>query len=185
MARILLFLYAVACCGQQLVFTPFHTSGIYDIGEKVGWTITADGTPGPYTYAIRKNNRETIMSGSLEFAEGIAVVQAQIDEPSMLYVEVAGGGNSKPAHLGAAIAPSKLKPSIPRPDDFDAFWQSKLKALGEIPIHPELTPSTALRPGVDFYTVKLASVDPTRRASSPNQPGKENSRLWCSFSRPA
>jgi cephalosporin-C deacetylase-like acetyl esterase len=157
--RILLFLGAVACYGQQLVFTPFHNSGIYEISEKIGWTVTADGTAGPYTYAIRKNNRETIQSGSLEFAEGIAVIQAQVDEPSMIYVEVSGGANARPVHLGAAVAPAKLKPSVPRPDDFDAFWQGKLQALNQIPVSPELTSITALKPGVDFFTVKLASVD--------------------------
>ena len=25
---------------QQLVFTPYHASGIYDVGETVGWTVT-------------------------------------------------------------------------------------------------------------------------------------------------
>ena len=24
---------------QQLVFTPYHASGIYDVGETVGWTV--------------------------------------------------------------------------------------------------------------------------------------------------
>ena len=26
---------------QQLAFAPYHASGIYDVGETVGWTITA------------------------------------------------------------------------------------------------------------------------------------------------
>ena len=30
---------------QQLTFTPYRASGIYDIGETVGWTVT----PGPVT----------------------------------------------------------------------------------------------------------------------------------------
>jgi hypothetical protein len=44
-----LFAAAVACAQrggpipQQLTFTPYRASGIYDAGETVGWTVT----PGP------------------------------------------------------------------------------------------------------------------------------------------
>ena len=34
---------------QQLVFTPYHASGIYDVGETVGWTVT----PGPDAADLR------------------------------------------------------------------------------------------------------------------------------------
>jgi hypothetical protein len=43
---------------QQLTFTPYHPSGIYDVGETVGWTVR----PGPaaptysYKWTIRRNN---------------------------------------------------------------------------------------------------------------------------------
>ena len=43
----LLFATAVAVAQQQrapiveqLAFTPYHASGIYDVGETVGWTVT-------------------------------------------------------------------------------------------------------------------------------------------------
>jgi cephalosporin-C deacetylase len=61
-------------------------------------------------------------------------------------------------HLGAAIAPTQLQPSVPRPADFDAFWDAKLKALGEIPINPVLAPTETSKPGVELYTVKLDSL---------------------------
>ena len=34
---------------QQLVFTPYHASGVYDVGETVGWTVT----PGPDAADLR------------------------------------------------------------------------------------------------------------------------------------
>ena len=34
---------------QQLAFTPYHASGIYDVGETVGWTVT----PGPDAADLR------------------------------------------------------------------------------------------------------------------------------------
>src|ERR1035438_6954540 len=74
----------------------------------------------------------------------------------MLYVDV-WAGDAPPVHLGAAIAPAKLQPSVPRPADFDAFWDAKLKALRAIPINPTLTPTETKQDGVELYTVKLDS----------------------------
>jgi hypothetical protein len=63
---------------QQLSFTPFHASGIYNLGEKTGWTVT--GPPGEsaavYSYAIRKSNFDTIQSGTLDVKTGTATIEA-------------------------------------------------------------------------------------------------------------
>ncbi|HEY4328789.1 MAG TPA: acetylxylan esterase [Phycisphaerae bacterium] len=68
-----------------------------------------------------------------------------------------GGGGGMT--LGAAIAPTKLEPSVPRPADFDAFWDGKLKALAEVPMNPELKPVAGTRQGLEMYTVKLDSLN--------------------------
>jgi hypothetical protein len=43
---------------QHLVFTPYRASGIYDIGDTVGWTVTPATSPPPYAFkwTIRRNN---------------------------------------------------------------------------------------------------------------------------------
>ena len=79
---------------------------------------------GKYSYVIRKNNVDVIQKGELDLASGSATIETKLDEPAMLYVEVTGSGPA--IHLGAAIAPWKLAPSVPRPADFDAFWDAKL-----------------------------------------------------------
>jgi cephalosporin-C deacetylase-like acetyl esterase len=147
---------------QQLSFTPYHKSGVYDLGEKAGWTVTLphDAPPpaGSFTYAIKKNNSDTIKTGVLDLSSGSATIETTLGEPAMLYVEVNAGGGAPAIHLGAAIAPSQLQPSVPRPADFDSFWDAKLKALGEIPIHPVLTATPTAKAGVDLFTVKLDSL---------------------------
>jgi cephalosporin-C deacetylase-like acetyl esterase len=155
-------LFAACLAGanaQQLTFTPLHSSGVCELGETAGWTVTrsagaADTTK--YEYVIRKNNLDVIGTGTLDFSAGTAAIEAKLNEPAMLYVDVTP---TKPAvHLGAAIGPWKLAPSAPRPADFDAFWDAKLKALSAVPIHPSLTPAAAAKAGVDVYTVKLDSL---------------------------
>jgi cephalosporin-C deacetylase-like acetyl esterase len=38
----------------------------------------------------------------------------------------------------AIVAPEQIKPSSPRPDDFDIFWQSKIEELAKVPANPQL-----------------------------------------------
>ena len=155
---------AAATPQGQLSFTPFQASGIYDLDERAGWTVTlppdAAAPTGTYTYVIKKNNADTIKAGAFDLSQGPATIEITSSEPAMLYVEVsppaAAGANA--IHLGAAIAPTQLKPSVPRPADFDSFWDAKLKSLDEIPINPVLTPGESHKAGVDFYTVQLDSL---------------------------
>ena len=107
---------------QPFNFAPFHASGIYQMGETAGWTVTAPAgdTGGKYTYTIKTNNLDTVKTGALDLSSGSASIEAKLSEPAMLYVEVNGGDGTK-VHLGAAVAPQKLQPSAPRPADFDAF----------------------------------------------------------------
>jgi cephalosporin-C deacetylase len=185
-----LVLAALAANAQQLSFTPFHQNGIYQLGEKAGWTVTlapgADAPTGTFAYTIKTNNSQTIKTGVLDLSSGSATIEATVSEPAMLYVEVipnaapvkagetsSGAAATPPAapppvaprasrrsaiHLGAAVAPTKLQPSVPRPQDFDAFWDGKLKALAEVPMNPALTPTETATAGVELYTIKLDSL---------------------------
>ena len=70
-----------------------------------------------------------------------------------------GGPQRRPyASLGAAVAPDRLQPSVPRPADFDAFWAAKLKALRQVPLNPVLRPVASIVPGVEMSAVKVDSL---------------------------
>jgi cephalosporin-C deacetylase-like acetyl esterase len=63
------------------------------------------------------------------------------------------------AVLGAAVSPSKIEDSAPRPADFDEFWAGKLAALRKVPVNAQLTEIAAPVPGIKFYRVKLDSLN--------------------------
>jgi cephalosporin-C deacetylase-like acetyl esterase len=172
-AAIGLFLAALPAIAQDLVCTPFHANGIYGLGEKAGWTVTrpkgAAATNTQYNYVIRKNNTDTIATGFLDLSSGSTTLTTAVDEPTMLYVEIAAStppappadpaaAKAAPIHLGAAVTPWRLQPSVPRPADFDEFWDAKLKALAVIPINPEITPTATEKPDVQLYTIQLDGV---------------------------
>ena len=98
-ARVLLAVLAAAPCGfpqrgapieQQLTFTPYRASGIYDVGETVGWTVA----PGPatptysYKWTIRRNNAVVLKEGKLDLSSGKDKIEIPGDQPEMIYVAV-------------------------------------------------------------------------------------------------
>ena len=161
------------CSAQQLTATPFNPNGIYGVGEKVGWTVALpSGVPAPmgnYTYTVKKNNLEAIKSGELDLSSRTATIETVVDEPAMVFVQVmppaasaadgsTGGRRAAGMALGAAVVPTKLQPSAPRPADFDSFWDAKLKALAEVPLNPVVTAGQTNKENVEFDTVQLDSL---------------------------
>jgi cephalosporin-C deacetylase len=168
---------------QQLTFTPYHASGIYDVGETVGWTVTPGPTPPTYAYkwTIRRNNAVVLKEGKLDLSSGKATIEIVGDQPEMIYVAVeataelqpdaaapAGetprlvggnaGRNTGFYAVGAAVAPTKIGIATPRPADFDAFWDGKLAAQATIPINPVLTPVETDVPGVTLSIFELDAL---------------------------
>jgi cephalosporin-C deacetylase-like acetyl esterase len=96
---------------QQLTFAPYHASGIYNLGETVGWTVT----PGPveptysYKWTIRRNNADVLKEGKLDLTSGKDKIEIAGDQPEMIYVAV-----EPLARLVAdAAAPSPEIPAAP------------------------------------------------------------------------
>ena len=168
---------------QQLTFTPYQQDGIYEIGETVGWTVTAGPVPPTYAYkwTVRRNNAVVLKQGRLDVSAGAASIEIVADQPSMIYVAVeaydvatpgtaapagappvfAGGNTGRDTGLyavGAAIAPTKIGLSTPRPADFDAFWDGKLAAQARVPLNPVLTPVATEVPGVDLRMFELDAL---------------------------
>lgn len=175
-AAIFIFALADFCVAQQLTFTPYKTSGIYAVGEKVGWTVSkVQGAPvDNYTYAIKKNNQVVIKTGILDLSTGRPSIEVTLDEPAMVYVGISSPGGETFA-VGAAVAPERLQPSALRPVDFDTFWKSKIKMLRAIPENTILTPSDSGLPDVDYATIKMDHINGTHvygQLAKPKRKGK-------------
>jgi len=157
---------------EQLTFGPYHPSGIYRIGDLVGWTVTPGPAPPAYTYkwTIRRNNAVVLKEGKLDLSSGKDTIEIAADQPGMIYVavEAAGGAerfaggnagrNTGFYAVGAAVAPAKIELSTPRPADFDAFWDAKLAAQAKTPINPVLTPVETTVPGVELSLFQLDAL---------------------------
>ena len=92
---------------QQLAFTPYHASGIYDVGETVGWTVG----PGPvaptyaYKWTIRRDNAVVLKEGKLDLSSGQDKIEITGEQPEMIYVAVEAYDKLSPDAPAAEAAP--------------------------------------------------------------------------------
>jgi cephalosporin-C deacetylase-like acetyl esterase len=167
---------------ENLAFTPYHAAGIYDVGETVGWTVTPAVAAPPYAYrwTIRRNNAVVLKEGKLDLSSGKDTIEVVADQPEMIYVAIEPYADSAPAGataaqpvkfeggntgrntgfyaVGAAVAPKQIGLSLPRPSDFDAFWDGKLAAQAKVPLNVQLTPVVNDVPGVEMQMFQLDAL---------------------------
>lgn len=139
-------LYAV---GQQVEFKVTLQEGGKSVHKgKVSYVLDNDGM-GP---AIRK--------GVLP-SDGPLVIGGSLDKPGFLRCQVVWQGvDKKPrtALAAAGIEPEKIPPSLPVPDDFDAFWAAQKAKLAGVPAKATLTPVKATVPGIECFDAQVACV---------------------------
>ena len=69
----------------------------------------------------------------------------------------------------------KIQPALPRPEDFDAFWEAKLKDLADVAMNPKLDPADAGKPNVDYFKITLDNIRGSHirgQLARPKQGGK-------------
>jgi cephalosporin-C deacetylase len=141
------------------LYVPYQSSGIYALGETVGWNVTLPWSAASAEYIIRMNNLEEVGRGRIRPGTP-ARIEFTPKEPGMVYVEVTDvSPGAKPRALGAAVAPDRIQPSIPAPADFDAFWRAKIAALRKVPARPQLTEKPSEKDGVDFAIIRMDHLD--------------------------
>lgn len=140
-------------------YVPYQASGVYQTGDTVGWNVTLPWNARPARYVIRKNNLGELGRGTL-YPGQPAKIETRLDEPGMVYVEVTEEvPGAKPKALGAAVSPHLIRPAIPAPADFDAFWKGKIAAMRKVPMRPVLTEKPSDKDGVDFAILRLDHVE--------------------------
>jgi cephalosporin-C deacetylase-like acetyl esterase/lysophospholipase L1-like esterase len=191
--RICLVIYllslAAVCSAQKVTVTPFQADGIYNFGEKAGWTVKRTGKTKPLKYAIKENNLEVIKEGKLDFSNGDAKIEIAHEKPAMLFLEISAddGKTTLDVIAGAAVEPTELQPCVPRPNDFDRFWQEKIAELERVPANPVLTPGESGRPDIEYGLITMDHVDGGKihgQYAKPKKLGKKPALLIFQWASP-
>src|SRR4051812_39857127 len=142
-----------------------RADALYRRGEAVTFVVRAthDGQPiesGEVEWTVSKDGVAPTKSGRAQLVGGETKVTASLDEPGFLQCRatLAVEGAKLTAMAGAGISPLEIKPSAPAPDDFDAFWAAKKKALAAVPINARLTPAKSSREGVEAFDLQADCI---------------------------
>lgn len=151
-----------AAAGYELKVSTDRADRIYPRGVAVTFTVALlrDGKPvvGPEAkWSITKDGVPLNREGSAPIPESGLVLTASLDEPGFLHCMVECTPPAAPkltARGGAAIEPLAIKPSLPAPADFDAFWSAQKKQLAATPANLRLTPVTSPVAGIECFEVQ-------------------------------
>ena len=148
--------------------TPDKATGVYAPEEKVTWTVDVKGERAglmALPYKVKKDAQGEVVSGTIDLSAGPATITATRGEPGALLAQIFSMDAAKPLPVamgGAVFSPEKIGPAVPAPEDFDAFWQAKLKELADVPPNPVVEKvdisSVKNGEGMECYKVTLDNI---------------------------
>ena len=145
-----------------MVVTPDWSSGVYQAGATVHWTVEwKGGTTVPAAHYLLKSGGLTDAGqGDLTFSNNIATLESKFSQPNTLLVEVRWPPeNPTNRAVGGAVAvPEEIVPAAPPPADFDAFWRAELKELKKVPVAPVLEKADVGKPGVAYWKITMNNI---------------------------
>jgi cephalosporin-C deacetylase-like acetyl esterase len=156
----LILLSALPTAAADLVVRPQPASGVLEIGQPVVWHVEwkVAEPPAEIRYTLERGGWTEINHGSLELVDGHAELKASLDTPGTLlaiFSATSADGKKHTARGGAIVAPQEIKPSAPRPADFDAFWDAKLKEIATVPFNAAIEKTESGRDDVDYWKITL------------------------------
>src|SRR5205085_4743764 len=104
-----------------------------------------------------KDGKDIGQSGEAKLTDGKAIVTGKLGEPGFLQCRAditPLGEKLKTVRAGAAIDAVEIAPSLPAPEDFDAFWAAEKRKLAAVPMNVRMTPVKSPVPGVECFDVQ-------------------------------
>lgn len=124
----------------------------YKAGETATFTIESS-QPAEVTLVFSKDGVQPQPAKKVKLEGGKLSLTTKLDEPGFLQLRATSGKAS--ALAAAAYDPLQIKPSMPVPEDFDAFWTAQKAALAKVPLKSTLTPVTTAVKGVEAFDLQV------------------------------
>ena len=158
--------------GYELRLKASKDGSEYTQGEQAEFVLTVkkDGKlvsePIAVSAEITKDSVPMGLRSNGTLKNGCYKVSGTLKEPGFLKCQMKltladseGAKESVDMLAGAAFDPLQIKPSMPVPDDFDAYWNEQKKILAAIPMNLRLTRIDSGVKGVDMYDVQADSFN--------------------------
>jgi cephalosporin-C deacetylase len=154
--------------GYKLSVVTDRPDAMYSVGQQAKFLVTLKQGDQPASDAeivcmIDKDGVAPTTTRKLTLSNGAAQIEGTLGEPGFLRCRVTCAGKGKQALAaitGAAFDPLKIPPSLPVPEDFDAFWSQQKSRLAAVPTKPTLTPVKSPLDGIECFDVEIPCVPP-------------------------
>jgi hypothetical protein len=146
-----------------------RADGTYRLGEEATFRVSVDREVGQECVVCLSNDGyKVIHEGPVALVDGKATVRGTLREPGVLRCRVNSADGKRWGIAAAAFEPLRIQPSMPKPDDFDRFWNLQKAKLAEVPRDVRLERDPALDPAAEkegafaFWKISLGNIDGTR-----------------------
>ena len=140
-----------------------RAGAVYETGEEVKFIVRVTCGDelvdnGEVSYVLDDEGPNQLGSGSVALAGKPAVISGRMAKPGFLRCRVTfkpADGKPAGAVAGAAISPEEIEPSLPVPDDFDAYWSDQKEQLARVPMKADLTPVESPGGEIECFDVEI------------------------------
>lgn len=156
--------------GVLLSVVTDRPEAIYQVGEMANFLVTLKegGQPvqdAEVSFTMGQEGMPPCQQGRIRLGNGSGSLGGTLEGPGFLQCKVfyraaPGASNAVSAVAGAGFDPLAIEPSLPVPEDFDAFWSAQKKRLAAVPMRAELTPVESPVAGVECFDAQIACVPP-------------------------
>jgi cephalosporin-C deacetylase len=156
---VILAAFAVSVPAGPLAVDSGNKDGIYALGDEVVFAIraTAQVDLEKINVTITRDGWEKLsVSQAGPNGESLAVrFRPQTPGWYMCEASVPGGAPQDVARAGVIVSPDKIGPSMPEPNDLDAFWDARRAALAAMPLEAGLTQVDSPEAQIECFSVVL------------------------------
>ena len=142
----------------------------YSIGEKINFEITSNRCKKALAI-ITLDGGKVLQRQEISLPATLSVTH---NEPG--FVRCMVSSKKITSYCGVAVEPEKLKPYIPKPADFDEFWDNALKKFRELPVDLKVTSRPSFE-GYDIYLLDCANVNGKRAYAMLSIPQKREGKV--------
>lgn len=146
----------------KLEITADRPDALYKTGEEATFTVKLlnGDKPAPgveLNYTLSLDGHKNLSTGKTSSTDRPFTVKGKLDEPGFLRLTVTGKADGQTVNGVGAVGydPLAIKPSLPVPDDFDAYWNDQKKQLTAVPMNPKLTPVDSQVPTVECFDLQV------------------------------
>ena len=142
-----------------------RADAMYRVGETVSFLAEKAGEnpPDEVTVTVTWNGDAVVHTEQVKIGASPQTITVRAEQPGFLRCRLRWGGSdesSEPPQAAAAVSPERILPSMPEPEDFDAYWARQLAAQKDLPLDATVSPHT-VHPDGAIHNVRVPMPDGT------------------------